>query len=330
MITDFPHIHAAHCETGTLSALLRYRGMEISEPMIFGTGSGLYFAYMPYLKRNGIPFISYRIMPGWLSRIFKNRFHLEIIKKQYRTQGAAMDDLDNLLEQNIPVGLVTNLFFIPYFPDSYRFHFNNHHMIVYGKENGHYLVSDPIFDSPTTISHEDLCTARFAAGLRSLKGDLFYIGHIPQEYDLKKIIHRAIRHTSKNLLTPMPLNGYRGIRYLSKRVNQWPRKMDEKKAKRYMGNIIRMLEEVGTGGSGFRYMYAAFLQEAANITDKDLLLEASAGMTLAGDTWREFAYQAATICKTKQPGEHMYHEASAILLRCSETEESVFRKLSLL
>ena len=44
----------------------------------------------------------------------------------------------------------------------------------------------------------------------------------------------------------------------------------------------------------------------------------------------DVVYQAATICKTKQPGEHMYQEASAILLRCSETEESVFRKLSLL
>ncbi|HQI70678.1 MAG TPA: BtrH N-terminal domain-containing protein, partial [Bacteroidales bacterium] len=238
--------------------------------------------------------------------------------------------LDRLLEQNIPVGLVTNLFFIPYFPDSYRFHFNNHHMIVYGKENGQYLVSDPIFDVPTTISYEDLCTARFAAGLRTLKGDLFYIGKTSPDYDLKKIIHKAIRHTARNILTPMPLNGYKGIRYLSKRVAQWPQKMDEKKAKRYIGNIIRMLEEVGTGGSGFRYMYAAFLQEAASVTEKDLLLEASADMTLAGDTWREFAYQAATICKTNQPAQQMYREAAGILMRCSEAEENVFRKLSVL
>jgi len=328
MIKDFPHIHAAHCETGTLSGLLRYHDFYISEPMIFGTGSGLYFAYMPYLKRNSIPFISYRIMPGWLSDKFKKRFNIEIVKKKYGSKSEAMDDMDRLLEQDIPVGLVTNLFFIPYFPDSYRFHFNNHNMIVYGKENGSYLVSDPIFDVPTTISADDLLRARFAAGLRNLKGDLYYISKTPADYDLKKIIPQAIRTTTKNILTPMPLNGYRGIRYLSKRVKKWPGKLGEKKAKLYLGNIIRMLEEVGTGGSGFRYMYAAFLQESASVMEKDLFLETSAGMTLAGDTWREFTYHAAVICKTKQPPQDMFDAASDILLRCSEAEENVFRKLS--
>ena len=328
MIKEFPHIHAAHCETGTLSSLLNYHDFHLSEPMIFGSGSGLYFAYMPYLKYNSIPFISYRIMPGWLINKFKRRFNIDIVRKKYGSKAEAMDDLDNLLEQNIPVGLVTNLFFIPYFPDSYRFHFNNHNMIVYGKENGNYLVSDPIFDVPTTISYDDLAIARFSAGLRNLKGNLYYIKKTSPGYDLKKIIPEAISETTKNILTPMPLNGYRGIRYISKRVIKWPDKLGEKMAKRYMGNIIRMLEEVGTGGSGFRYMYAAFLQESAGVMNKDLFLDTSAEMTLAGDTWREFAYQAAIICKTEKPPQDMYHAASDILLRCSEIEERAFRKLS--
>jgi len=328
MIKDFPHVHAAHCETGTMHGLLSYNGFHISEPMIFGTGSGLYFAYMPYLKYNSIPFISYRIMPGWLINKFKNRFHIDIVRKKYHSKAEAMDDLDRLLEQNIPVGLVTNLFFIPYFPESFRFHFNNHNMIVYGKENGSYLVSDPIFDVPTTISYEDLATARFSAGLRDLRGNLYHINGTPADYDLKKIIPDAIHETTKSILTPMPLNGYRGIRYLSKRVKKWPDKLGDKMSKRYLGNIIRMLEEVGTGGSGFRYMYAAFLQESASVMEKDLFLETSAEMTLAGDTWREFAYNAAVICKTEKPPQDMFNAASDILFRCSETEEHVFRKLS--
>lgn len=111
MIKDFPHIHAAHCETGTMHGLLKYSGFHISEPMIFGTGSGLYFAYMPYLKYNSIPFISYRIMPGWLINKFKNRFHIDIVRKKYHSKAEAMDDLDRLLERNIPVGLVNQPFF---------------------------------------------------------------------------------------------------------------------------------------------------------------------------------------------------------------------------
>jgi hypothetical protein len=328
MIREFPHQHTAHCETGTLSGLLRFKGFHISEPMIFGTGSGLYFAYMPYLKYNSVPLISYRILPGWLGKKFEKRFAIDIVRKKYSSKAEAMDDLDNLLEQNIPAGLVTNLFFIPYFPESYRIHFNNHNMIVYGKENGLYLVSDPIFEVPTTISYNDLAIARFSIGLRNLRGTLYYINQNSFDYDLKKIIPIAIKATTKNILMPMPLNGYRGIRYLAERIRKWPTKFDEKMSKLYLGNIIRMLEEVGTGGSGFRYMYAAFLQESAAIMEKDLFLETSAEMTLAGDTWREFSYQAAVIYKTKQPKQDLFNSASDILFRCSKIEERTFRKLA--
>ena len=33
----------------------------------------------------------------------------------------------------------------------------------------------------------------------------------------------------------------------------------------FLGNIVRMQEEIGTGGGGFRFMYAAFLQEAGDV-----------------------------------------------------------------
>lgn len=328
MITEFSHLHSAHCETGTLSGLLRYNGFNISESMIFGTGAGLYFAYMPYMKFNSIPFISYRIFPGKLIDAFCKRFQVELIRKKFSSKTDAMNELDKLLEQNIPVGLVTNLFYIPYFPDSYRFHFNNHNLIVYGKDGNDYLVSDPIFEEPAKISYDDLLKARFSVGIMNLKGNLYYIKKVSADYDLKKIILDSIRKTSKNILTLMPLNGYRGINYLSNRVIKWPKKLEEKMVKRYMGNVIRMLEEVGTGGSGFRYMYAAFLQESAGILKNDILLEASEEMTLAGDIWREFSYQAAVICKTNQPSQDMFVAASDILKRCSETEKNIFRKLS--
>jgi hypothetical protein len=328
MITEFPHIHSAHCETGALSGLLRYNGLNISEPLMFGIGSAMFFAYMPYLKYNSIPFIAFRTLPGRLIKTFNKRFNIELVRTKYISQKTAMDDLDKILNQNIPVGLVTNLFYIPYFPESYRFHFNSHNLIIYGKENDSYLVSDPIFEEPAKISYEDLVKARFSVGIISLKGNLYYIKNVPQSYDLEQMILDGIKASTKNMLSPMPLNGYKGIRYLSKRIKKWPENLDEKMAKRYLGNIIRMLEEVGTGGSGFRYMYAAFLQESAGILKSDLLIDASKEMTLAGDTWREFSYKAAIICKTSDPAKELYNEASEIIFRCSEIEESVFKKLS--
>ncbi|MDD3875104.1 MAG: BtrH N-terminal domain-containing protein, partial [Bacteroidales bacterium] len=44
-IESFKHKMAAHCETGAITASLNYRGLEISEPMVFGIGSGIFFGY---------------------------------------------------------------------------------------------------------------------------------------------------------------------------------------------------------------------------------------------------------------------------------------------
>ena len=64
MSIEFQHNQSAHCENGVASNLLNYYGLKLSEPMIFGIGSGLLFFYFPWLKVNQAPAISYRTMPG--------------------------------------------------------------------------------------------------------------------------------------------------------------------------------------------------------------------------------------------------------------------------
>ena len=66
------------------------------------------------------------------------------------------------------------------------------------------------------------------------------------------------------LRIPMPIFGVRGIRFVAKKVVKWPDKLGFEEACRQLAGIVRLREEMGTGGAGFRYMFAAFLQEAAN------------------------------------------------------------------
>ena len=42
MELQLQHKPAAHCENGTISNLLRFYGVEVSEPMAFGLASGRY------------------------------------------------------------------------------------------------------------------------------------------------------------------------------------------------------------------------------------------------------------------------------------------------
>lgn len=53
MTIAFPHRQSAHCESGVTANLLTCGGIEISEAMAFGIGSGLFFGYVPFLKMGG-------------------------------------------------------------------------------------------------------------------------------------------------------------------------------------------------------------------------------------------------------------------------------------
>jgi hypothetical protein len=66
-------------------------------------------------------------------------------------------------------------------------------------------------------------------------------------------------------MTPsfLPFFGAQGISYLANKVKNYPKNLDERKSILFLGNIVRMQEEIGTGGAGFRFMYAAFLQQAS-------------------------------------------------------------------
>ncbi len=110
-------------------------------------------------------------------------------------------------------------------------------------------------------------------------------------------------------------------------MKRWPKKLGDKKASLYLGQVVRMLEEIGTGGAGFRFIYAAFLQESAKILNQDWLNEVSKEMTLAGDKWREFATISGRIIKDRAGKEESYEAAANLLLKVADMEEKIYRKL---
>ena len=87
-----------------------------------------------------------------------------------------------------------------------------------------------------------------------------------------------------------------------------------------------MQEEIGTGGGGFRFMYAAFLQEAHDTLGLPLLKEASDRMTAVGDQWRKFALECAKIVKSKESRVDL-PEIAQFLRRCGDSEKQIYRML---
>jgi hypothetical protein len=317
----FQHQHSAHCESGVISNLLRHHGVPVSESLAFGLSGGLAFAYLPFIKINGLPLIAYRSLPraiikGLLAPLAA-RFRFET----FRSPQAGEKRLDALLAQGEIVGLQTSVYWLPYFPPDMRFHFNAHNLLVYGKDGDEYLISDPVFEHPVRCASADLLRERFAKGALAPKGLLYYPTTIPQKQITPEAVRAAIRKNCRAMLPPVPIAGVRGMRWLAKHVDKLP--AGEKHSADFIGQIVRMQEEIGTGGAGFRFIYAAFLQEAAQLAERPVLTQFSERLTTIGDGWRAMALKAARMIKGREP---VNPPAIAALLRQQADQEEAFFK----
>lgn len=293
----FQHRHAAHCESGVVSNLMTHHGVQLSEAMAFGLSSALSFAYFPFVKLTGFPLIAYRMPPKFILKGMEKPFQTRFRFETFRNPDAGMRRLDELLAQGKVVGLQTSVFWLPYFPEDMRFHFNAHNLLVYGKDIDDYLISDPVAELPQRCASADLQRARFAKGMLAPKGLLYYPQHIGRTDITAQAICNAIKKTARIMLGPIPLIGVRGMRMLANKV---ARLDNSEFSLNYVGHIVRMQEEIGTGGAGFRFLYAAFLQEAAQITGMAELSQLSQRLNEIGDGWREFALRAARMIKQRE------------------------------
>jgi hypothetical protein len=328
MIIDFQHKQAAHCENGSTANLLNHQGIKLSEPLIFGIGSGCFFSYMPFYKVNDLPVITFRHWPGVIFKRSTSKLGVTIERRKFSDQDKAMVELDALLDKGTPVGMLVGVFHLAYFPPEYRFHFNAHNLVVFGKENGRYLISDPVMENVETLSYKELQKVRFARGTFPPNGKMYWIQKCPGEVDLIDAIRRGIKKNCNDMLRiPLPLFGIKGLRYIAGRVSKWDQRFGEAKAALYLGQFIRTLEEIGTGGAGFRFMYAAFLQEAAVILNLPELKGLSEEMTQIGDGWREFSSRGAKNLRNRGVPATPYPELSQMIVELAGREEKIFREL---
>jgi len=329
MKLDFQHNMSAHCENGVTSNLLRFHGVNLSEPMVFGLGSGLFFSHMPFVKLNGMAVTSFRPWPGAIFKRVTSLLGIQYSHKKFsKDKQKAMQELDAMLAKGVPVGMLVGVFNLPYFPKEFRFHFNAHNITAFGKEGDNYFISDPVMENVEMLSSAELLKVRYSHGTYPPKGRMYYITEVPKDIDLKAAIVKSIKRTSKDMLTiPIPMFGVKGIRFLAKRLRKWPQKFGAKDAALNLSQVIRMLEEIGTGGAGFRFIYAAFLQECSELLSQSWLNDLSKEMTEIGDKWREFAYLAARIYKNRNEGETTYDMLADILVHIADREDKVFQQL---
>jgi len=325
MVINFEHRVASHCETGVTSNMLNFYGHQLSESMIFGIGEGLIFIYVPFVpfKGNSLKF-SFRSFPGSIFTRAMRKLHVKVgIKKRFSNKEDAMKEMDELLFAGIPVGNVVGLFHLPYSPA--RVHFNAHNLCVVGREGDEYIISDPCWHTTLLkISYSDLMKVRFSEGAFKPQGKMYWIKEKPVLTDIRPIVAHSIKKTCRNMIGfPLVYQfGYRGIVMLSKKIRKLDEKYGEKDAMLYLASLVQAIEEIGTGGAGYRYMYGLFLHEAAEILNQPKLNDFSMEMTRIGDLWRQFALEC--IRKLKKRSNASFNNLADKVVEIAEAEKKFF------
>lgn len=330
-IKDFKHVQTAHCENGVATSLLRYHGLDfMSEPLAFGLGVGLFYIHLPFMKFNNGPAISFRTMPGEIFRRGCRSLGIKIARKKFRNTASAQAFLDEKVAEGVPIGCQVGVFHLVYFPKEYRFHFNAHNLIVYGKEDGRYLISDPVMEVTTSLSPAELEDVRFARGPLAPKGHIYYPSTIPTvgEEQLRKAIKIALKKNAWWMAqVPVSCIGSSGFNYTAKHIRKWRDKLGVKQAGLNLGQIVRMQEEIGTGGGGFRFIYAAFLEQAAEILQDDRLSRLSGQITKSGDLLRSSAVRMAAVYKGRKTEQQDFNEVAEGFEEIGALEQSIFSEL---
>lgn len=335
-IENYPNQRRIHCETGALLNMLKHYGFEgISETMAFGIGSGFYFVYSPFLRMRGIKLPMFRIRPGLVAKNFCERMNIGFHGFEYgHRANASMRALDELVGKQIPVGMVVNVARLHYFsPVVNESNFNGHVLTVIGKEGSTYTIADSdtrlTTDDYVYLEEDVVRKSRFTSGLAAPRGKMFYIDPLPEGFgenlDLRPAVIQGLEETCHRMLKmPLPFYGWTGLNYFANSLKMWKVWFSEKLIGFILLWIYRLIETVGTGGAGHRYMYAEFLNEAAGLFGSEVLADCSKMMSEDADSWRQFSLDSRRYMKSDNI---TLKEMAELLQTIGQQEKKIFEKI---
>ncbi|MGW1342474.1 BtrH N-terminal domain-containing protein [Kribbella sp. NPDC002412] len=314
-----------HCETTALGVLLRHEGLDLSEPMLFGLGSGLSFIYWDS-KAMGFPFLGGRVKPFELTRNLAAVLGLELLVGETTSPRKAWQNVAAPVDAGRPVGLQLDSYHLDYF--STKVHFGGHVVAMYGyDEQNAYLVDTDQQGGAVSTSLASLARARAERGSMTAKHRSFTITAPSSLTSPQDRIVPAIKTCADAFLNPPVANlGHRGIEKTARQVPKWLQRSNNPREDLPQAAVL--MERAGTGGALFRNLYRDFLAECAQLIDSRHLRTGHSLYTEAASLWTQVATLIATAGETGDAKSLL--QASSILHELSRIERDAMQALSML
>ncbi|WP_017557279.1 BtrH N-terminal domain-containing protein [Nocardiopsis baichengensis] len=318
-----------HCETTALGVLLRHRGIDLSEPMLFGLGAGLSFVYWDS-KQMPFPFLGGRVKPFELTKNLATTLGLELSVRETTSARKAWENAASLIDAGSPVGLQLDSYHLDYFGS--KVHFGGHVVAMYGyDEHDAYLIDTDQQGGTVSTSRSSLAQARAARGPMTARNRSFSVAAVPDRAGdpspLRERIVPAVTACARAFLDPPIANlGHRGIDKAGRLVRGWIRRAEDPKVD--LPQAALLMEKAGTGGALFRNLYRDFLGECTGLVDSPRL---RTGHRLYGEAAPLWTEAADLIAKAGRTGETRYlDQAGTVLGDLARIEREAMQALSLL
>ncbi|MDJ0754424.1 MAG: BtrH N-terminal domain-containing protein [Ardenticatenaceae bacterium] len=283
VLANFQHFVGNHCSSTSIADVTRFDGSPISEAMAFGIGAGLGFFY---IHDDGSPTHRFN---GRAPQLEWNFYHHIGRPLQWENEWN-LKKISDYVNSSRPVLAVTDIFHLPYYQP--QVHFAGHGVVVVGVdlEKETVDIADIADPQPITVPAEVLKNAMGEAYPPLLEP--YWWAAAPDTQGItvtRQAIIKGLNKAAEVMLSsPSPEIGLPAMKAMIEALPTWQHAPDWQWAARfgYQG-----IEKRGTGGGGFRKMYAGFLLEAVEQVPELSKLKAVDRMRRSSDLWSDLAQE---------------------------------------
>lgn len=337
---NFEHHPGLHCGSTAMVDCLAQAGLDFTEEMVYGLGSGAAFTYLK--QPDGTPS---RIIAGRPARLeVQVADALGLRLREHRTDDPtkAWEDVRETIAEGRPVIVQCDLAELPYWEASTPF--NGHRVVVaaYESDGDAVWVADTGFEGLQKIDRETLHAARASEAPPSGGNEFAWWALEPGEPDsLEEAVVTAIRRNWRQMKlerdTSQTLDdwdgeavgGLAGLRTFAEEVPAWQELSDAEWCYQF---AYQCIEQRGTGGALFRRLYRDFLQESADSVTAFRTMPLAHSMSRVAEAWSTLATYleaTATFLKTdgEEPGEDPRHHLETMAEAVVQFEATFWDRL---
>lgn len=329
IVAGFQHTPGVHCGSTALRDLLHQVGIDLSEAMCFGLGSGLGFYYLRDLH-GGMPSHLFHGRTLTLERDLCAHLALDFEQGADDNADCAWQTAKEWIDRGVPLLLNVELSQLPYY--NTRTPFPGHRIVLAGYDDARRVafLADTQFPGLQEVSYDTLRAAR-AAEL-SLRNEWLAIKLTQDPVPLADAVVSALRDNALGMnLDRAPHQAIMGMELLAEDFENWGDAPDWRWCAKFGYQII---EVRGTGGGFFRKMYAEFLREVedpaqfawAEALDERLrAAKLAETMDSIANEWSEFARLLQRIAAEQD--RTAFADASRAIRRLAMREETFWGKV---